>query len=256
MMADANSLLSVQGVNVSVDEKPILRGIDLSVGAGETHVVMGPNGAGKSTLGRVVMGDPEYTLESGSITFNGQDITELSPDKRSRAGLFLSFQAPTEIPGVPVSSFLRAMMADREGFDMKGKQFRKHVRALAKELNFDPAYLDRELGVGFSGGEKKKLEMLQLLLLEPKLAIMDETDSGLDVDALSVVSRGIDTYKRNTGGALVIITHNTRILEHLEVDRVHVVVKGRIVSEGDASLVAEIDENGFDRFEREAAAAE
>lgn len=256
MMADANSLLSVQGVNVSVDEKPILRGIDLSVGAGETHVVMGPNGAGKSTLGRVVMGDPEYTLESGSITFNGQDITELSPDKRSRAGLFLSFQAPTEIPGVPVSSFLRAMMADREGFGMKGKQFRKHVRALAKELNFDPAYLDRELGVGFSGGEKKKLEMLQLLLLEPKLAILDETDSGLDVDALSVVSRGIDTYKRNTGGALVIITHNTRILEHLEVDRVHVVVKGRIVCEGDASLIAEIDENGFDRFEREAAAAE
>ncbi len=256
MMSGADSLLSVQGINVSVDEKPILRGIDLNVGAGETHVIMGPNGAGKSTLGRVCMGDPEYTFDSGRVFFDGQDITDLSPDKRSRAGLFLSFQAPTEIPGVPVSSFLRAMVADREGFDMKGKQFRKHVRSLANELSFDSSYLDRELGVGFSGGEKKKLEMLQLLLLAPKLAFLDETDSGLDVDALGVVSRGIDTYKRNTGGALVIITHNTRILEHLDVDRVHVVVKGRIVAEGDASLISEIDEKGFDRFERQAAASE
>ena len=254
MMTDANSLLAVLGITVSVDEKPILRGIDLTVGAGETHVVMGPNGAGKSTLGRVVMGDPEYTVDSGSIIFDGQDITDLSPDKRSRAGLFLSFQAPTEIPGVPVSSFLRAMVADREGFDMKGKQFRKHVRALAKELSFDNSYLDRELGVGFSGGEKKKLEMLQLLLLEPKLAILDETDSGLDVDALGVVSRGIETYKKNTGGALVVITHNTRILEHLTVDRVHVVVNGKVVAEGDASLIDQINEQGFERFESEATA--
>ena len=242
MMTDANSLLAVQGITVSVDEKPILRGIDLTVGAGETHVVMGPNGAGKSTLGRVVMGDPEYTVDSGSIIFDGQDITELSPDKRSRAGLFLSFQAPTEIPGVPVSSFLRAMVADREGFDMKGKQ------------SFDNSYLDRELGVGFSGGEKKKLEMLQLLLLEPKLAILDETDSGLDVDALGVVSRGIETYKKNTGGALVVITHNTRILEHLSVDRVHVVVNGKVVTQGDASLIDQINEQGFERFESEATA--
>ena len=166
----------------------------------------------------------------------------------------MSFQAPTEIPGVPVSSFLRAMVADREGFDMKGKQFRKHVRALAKELSFDNSYLDRELGVGFSGGEKKKLEMLQLLLLEPKLAILDETDSGLDVDALGVVSRGIETYKKNTGGALVVITHNTRILEHLTVDRVHVVVNGKVVAEGDASLIDQINEQGFERFESEATA--
>lgn len=249
-------LLELQGLCASVGEKPILHGIDLELGAHETHVMMGPNGAGKSTLGHVVMGSPAYTVTHGSILFNGENITELSADKRSRAGLFLSFQAPVEIPGVPLSSFLRATMEGREGFSMKGKQFRKHVRELAESLDFDPAYLDRELGVGFSGGEKKKLEMLQLLLLAPKLAFLDETDSGLDVDALGVVSRGIDTYKRNTGGALVIITHNTRILEHLSVDRVHVVVKGRIVAEGDASLIAEIDEKGFDRFEREAAAAE
>lgn len=247
-MTDAKSLLKVHGITVSVDEKPILRGIDLSVGAGETHVIMGPNGAGKSTLGRAIMGDPAYSLDSGSIEFDGQDITDLSVDKRSRAGLFLSFQAPTEIPGVPVSSFLRAMCADREGFDMKGKQFRKHIRALADELDFDASYFDRELGVGFSGGEKKKLEMLQLLLLSPKLAILDETDSGLDVDALSVVSRGIDTYRRTAQGALVIITHNTRILDHLDVDKVHVVVKGRIVTEGDASLIEQINRSGFDQF--------
>lgn len=249
-MTDANSLLTVSGITVSVDETPILHGVDLNVGAGETHVIMGPNGAGKSTLGRAIMGDPAYNVDGGTIVFDGQDITELSPDKRSRAGLFLSFQAPTEIPGVPISSFLRAMVSEREGFDMKGKQFRKHVKALAKELDFDENYLDRELGVGFSGGEKKKLEMLQLLLLAPKLAILDETDSGLDVDALSVVSRGIDSYRRNTGGALVIITHNTRILEHLDVDKVHVLVKGSLVAEGDASLISQIDSEGFDRFER------
>lgn len=254
MMTDAKPLLAVQGLTVSVDEKPILHGIDLSVGAGETHVIMGPNGAGKSTFGRAVMGDPAYEVESGTITFDGEDITELSPDKRSRAGLFLSFQAPTEIPGVPTSSFLRAMVADREGFDMKGKQFRKHVKALAHELDFDPAYLDRELGVGFSGGEKKKLEMLQLLLLAPKLAILDETDSGLDVDALSVVSRGMESYRASTGGAMVIITHNTRILEHITIDKVHVMVKGRLIAEGDETLISEIDSQGFDRFEREAAA--
>ena len=195
-------------------------------------------------------------MTGGKITFNGQDITDLSTDKRSHAGLFLSFQAPVEIPGVPVSSFLRAISrgAARGGLDMKGKQFRKHVKELAEELNMDPAYLDRELGVGFSGGEKKKLEMLQLLLLEPKLAFLDETDSGLDVDALSVVSRGMEVYRKRCNGTLVIITHNTRILEHVDVNRVHVLVKGRMTAEGDASMIADIDENGFEQFEQAAAA--
>ena len=248
-------LLKLQGLSASVGDKPILHDIDLAIGAHETHVMMGPNGAGKSTLGHVIMGDPEYSVTSGTVTFDGQDITDLSPDKRSRAGLFLSFQAPVEIPGVPLSSFLRATVEGREGFKMKGKEFRKHVRELAKSLDFDTAYLDRELGVGFSGGEKKKLEMLQLLLLEPKLAFLDETDSGLDVDALSVVSRGMEVYRKRCNGTLVIITHNTRILEHVDVNRVHVLVKGRMTAEGDASMIADIDENGFEQFEQAAAAA-
>ena len=250
----ATPLLSITGLTASVDEKTILHGIDLDVAAGETHVLMGPNGAGKSTMGHVIMGDPVYTVNEGTITFDGQDITDLSPDKRSRAGLFLSFQAPVEIPGVPLSSFLRASVAGRPGLEMKGKEFRRRVKELAAELDMDTAYLNRELGVGFSGGEKKKVEMLQLLLLQPKLAILDETDSGLDVDALGVVSRGIDAYRKATDGSLVIITHNTRILEHLDVDRVHVLVNGRIVREDDASLIGWIDEHGFESFEAEAAA--
>ena len=254
MTTTADSLLSVRGLTASVDEKTILHGVNLDVAAGETHVLMGPNGAGKSTLGHLVMGDPAYSVDEGSIFFDGQDVTELSCDKRSRAGLFLSFQAPVEIPGVPLSSFLRATIAGREGLEMRGKQFRRRVTELAGELNMDVSYLNRELGVGFSGGEKKKVEMLQLLLLQPKLAILDETDSGLDVDALGVVSRGMDAYRKQTDGSLLIITHNTRILEHLKVDRVHVMVNGRIVREDDASLIPWIDANGFDTFERDAAA--
>ena len=251
----STQLLNVSALSAGTEDKPILHGVDLAVGEGECHVLMGPNGAGKSTMGHVIMGDPVYTVNDGSITFDGTDITELSCDKRSRAGLFLSFQAPVEIPGVPLSSFLRATIAGRPGLEMKGKEFRRRVKELAAQLDMDTAYLNRELGVGFSGGEKKKVEMLQLLLLQPKLAILDETDSGLDVDALSVVSRGMDAYRASCDGSLVIITHNTRILEHLEVDRVHVMVGGRIVREDDASLIPWIDEHGFESFEREAADA-
>ncbi len=207
-----------------------------------------------SFLRAQIAGRPGLEMKGKDITFNGADITDLSPDKRSRAGLFLSFQAPVEIPGVPLSSFLRAQIAGRPGLEMKGKEVRRRVKELAAELDLDTAYLNLELGVGFSGGEQKQVEMLQLLLLQPKLAILDETDSGLDVDALGVVSRGMDAYRKSTDGSLVIITHNTRILEHLEVDRVHVMVNGRIVREDDASLIPWIDANGFDSFEREAAA--
>ena len=244
----AHTLLSCRGLSASVNEKPILHSIDLDVAAGEVHVLMGPNGAGKSTLGHVLMGDPAYELTSGAILFDGADITELSPDKRSCAGLFLSFQAPVEIPGVPLRSFLRAM-ADAHGMKMKNREFKRRTQELAAALDMDAAYLDRELGVGFSGGEKKKVEMLQLLLLQPKLAILDETDSGLDVDALSVVSRGMELYRESCEGTLLIITHNTRILEQLHVDRTHVMVGGHMVAQGPASLIDEIDAGGFERYE-------
>lgn len=241
----ANPLLSIEGLTASVDKKTILHNVNLNVAAGETHVLMGPNGAGKSTLGHLVMGDPVYTVNDGRIVFDGQDITELTTDKRSRAGLFLSFQAPVEIPGVPLSSFLRASIAGRPGLEMKGKEFRRRVKELAAELNMDTAYLNRELGVGFSGGEKKKVEMLQLLLLQPKLAILDETDSGLDVDAVRTVSKGVQLYRERVHGSLLIITHSTRILESLTVEAAHIMEKGVIVKNGDASLVDTINENGF-----------
>ena len=244
----ANTLFSCRGLSVSVGDKPILHAVNLDIQQGEVHVLMGPNGAGKSTLGHVLMGDPAYEVTGGTIEFDGEDIVELAPDKRSRAGLFLSFQAPVEIPGVPLRSFLRAMI-DARDIKMKNKEFKRRVQDLAKTLDMDPAYLDRELGVGFSGGEKKKVEMLQLLLLQPKLAILDETDSGLDVDALSVVSHGMELYRESCDGALLVITHNTRILEHLNVDTVHVMVQGHMVAQGSASLIEEIDANGFERYE-------
>lgn len=250
----SDPLLQCRSLSASVDEKPILFDVDLDIPQGQVHVLMGPNGAGKSTLGHVLMGDPVYDVTSGKIIFAGQDITELPPDKRSRLGLFLSFQAPVEIPGVPLSSFLRATIQGREGMDMKNKEFKKKVNELAEELDMDKSYLNRELGVGFSGGEKKKVEMLQLLLLQPKLAILDETDSGLDVDALSVVSRGMELYHERCNGTLLIITHNTRILEHLHVDEVHVMVQGHMVAQGPASLIPQIDANGFEKYEAELAA--
>ena len=195
-MSDA--LLRCRSLSAAVEEKSILSEINLEVPRGEVHVLMGPNGAGKSTLGHVLMGDPVYDITAGEIVFDGEDITDLSPEKRSKAGLFLSFQAPVEIPGVPLRSFLRAIV-EAKGQKLKNKQFRKKIEELADTLDMDRAYLDRELGVGFSGGEKKKVEMLQLLLLEPKLAILDETDSGLDVDATARCSSSRTTRAFSSG---------------------------------------------------------
>lgn len=245
----SEALLQVRGLSAGTEEKPILHHIDLSVGAGETHVLMGPNGAGKSTLGHVIMGDPQYVATEGSIVFDGKDITEDSADKRSLAGIFLSYQAPVEVPGVPLYTFLRTITQMRPELKTTARKFRQRVNEIAAELDMDESFLTRELNVGFSGGEKKKIEMLQLLLLEPKLAILDETDSGLDVDALAIVSKGIEAYRRNCGGALLMITHNTRILEKLSVDRTHVMVHGSIIEEGPAALIDEIDAHGFGRFE-------
>lgn len=245
-----SQLLTISGLSAGTDEKPILHGIDLSVGAGETHVLMGPNGAGKSTLGHVIMGDPVYKVTGGTISFDGEDITDKTPDKRSLAGIFLSYQAPVEVPGVPLYSFLRTITQMRPELKTTARKFRERVGEICDQLDMDQGFLTRELNVGFSGGEKKKVEMLQLLLLQPKLAILDETDSGLDVDALSVVSRGIEAYRKECDGALLMITHNTRILEKLDVDKTHVMVKGRLVAEGPASLIDDIDQNGFARFEQ------
>ena len=247
------ALLNVGGVSAGTEDKPILHGIDLTVGEGECHVLMGPNGAGKSTLGHVIMGDPTYRVTGGSVVFDGADLTDASADKRSLAGIFLSYQAPVEVPGVPLYSFLHTICQMRPELKTTARKFRQRVGDIADALDLDQSFLMRELNVGFSGGEKKKIEMLQLLLLQPKLAILDETDSGLDVDALGVVSRGIEAYREQCDGALIVITHNTRILERLEVDRTHVMVKGHMVAEGPASLIADIDKNGFERFERQAA---
>ena len=249
MSDTTNALLRVSGLSAGTEDKQILHDIDLTVAAGETHVLMGPNGAGKSTLGHVIMGDPTYKVSGGTIVFDGQDITDATADKRSLAGIFLSYQAPVEVPGVPLYSFLRSISQMRPELKCTAREFRRRVGAIADELDMDQGFLTRELNVGFSGGEKKKIEMLQLLLLRPKLAILDETDSGLDVDALSIVSRGIEAYRADCDGALLMITHNTRILERLDVDKTHVMVKGNLVTEGPASLIDDIDKNGFERYE-------
>ena len=246
----ANQLLTIQGLSAGTEDKPILHDVSLSVGAGETHVLMGPNGAGKSTLGHVIMGDPTYKVSGGTIEFDGQDVTDLAADKRSLAGIFLSYQAPVEVPGVPLYSFLRTICQMRPELKTTARKFRTRVGEVMDQLEMDSSFLTRELNVGFSGGEKKKVEMLQLLLLRPKLAILDETDSGLDVDALRIVSKGIEAYRADCDGALLMITHNTRILERLDVDKTHVMVKGHLVATGDASLIDDIDAHGFGRFEQ------
>ena len=244
----SDTLLTVAGLSAGAGDKPILHGIDLSIAAGETHVLMGPNGAGKSTLGHVIMGDPAFAVTSGTITF-----TEKSPTDRSLAGMFLSYQAPVEIPGLPLYTFLRTICQMRPELKTTARKFRDEVGRLSDELDLDQGLIMRELNVGFSGGEKKKIEMLQLLLLRPKLAILDETDSGLDVDALSIVSKAIEAYRADCDGALLMITHNTRILERLSVDHTHVMVRGNLVADGPASLIDDIDSNGFARFENELA---
>ncbi len=241
-------LLDVQNISVSVDEKTVLKNLSLKIGEGETHVLMGPNGAGKSTLGNALMGNPVYTLDGGKIIFEGQDLTGESTDKRARAGMFLSFQNPLEVPGISLESFIRSSIQQRTGERVKLFQFQKELQKNMRLLNMDESYAKRDLNVGFSGGERKKSEILQLLMLKPKFAILDETDSGLDVDAVRTVSKGVEEYQKNQNGGLLIITHSTRILESLHVDYTHVLVKGQIVKTGDGSLVEEINEKGFDKY--------
>jgi len=243
-------LLKVNDLADSVEDKEILHGISLTVNKGETHVLMGPNGAGKSTLGNALMGNPQYKITGGNILFNGQDITEEATDKRAKLGMFLSFQNPLEVPGITLGNFIRSALQQRTGQHIRLWDFKKEMRRAMEILNMDPSYADRDLNVGFSGGEKKKAEILQLLMLKPTLAILDETDSGLDVDAVRTVSKGVEEYQKSMDGALIIITHSTRILESLKVDHTHVLVNGSIEAEGDASLVDKINKEGFEEFIR------
>ncbi len=243
----SKELLNIKDLCVRIEEKEILKGLDLSIGEGETHVIMGPNGAGKSTLGNTLMGKEEYQVTSGEITFMGENLLDLATDERAKKGLFMTFQNPIEVPGVRLSEFTRSA-CEAVGNKMSLWNFKKAAQEQMKFLGMDPSYLDRELNLGFSGGEKKKAEIFQLLMLKPKLAILDETDSGLDVDAVRIVSEGVRAYQEQVGGSLLIITHSTKILESLKVDRVHVLVDGKVVAEGDESLVAEINENGFEKY--------
>lgn len=238
-------LLTVKDLHVNVEDKEILHGVDLTINKGETHVLMGPNGTGKSTLGYALMGNPRYSVTEGEIWFQGKNITEEAVNERAKDGIFLSFQNPLEVPGVTLSAFIRSALEQKTGKRIRLWDFKKELARTMEILQMDPSYAERDLNVGFSGGEKKKAEILQLLMLKPSLAILDETDSGLDVDAVRTVSRGIEEYQKNCDGGLLIITHSTRILEYLSVDDTHVMVEGKIVKTGDASLVDEINERGF-----------
>lgn len=244
----SEQLLQVKNLVVNVEDTEILHGIDLEINRGETHVLMGPNGAGKSTLGYALMGSPRYQLTNGQIWFKGQDITEESTDKRAKAGLFLSFQNPLEVPGITLGNFLRNALEQRTGQRIRPWEFRKELKKAMDVLQMDHSYADRDLNVGFSGGEKKKAEILQLLMLKPDLAILDETDSGLDVDAVRTVSKGIEEFQKNQQGSLLVITHSTRILESLHVDVTHVLADGKMILFGDSSLVEDINENGFEKY--------
>ncbi|MCR4750624.1 MAG: Fe-S cluster assembly ATPase SufC [Lachnospiraceae bacterium] len=241
----SEKFLEVKDLHVSVQDKEILHGIDLNIKKGEIHVLMGPNGTGKSTLGYALIGNPKYEITQGSIIFNGEDLTEESVDKRAKAGMFLSFQNPLEVPGVTLSSFIRSALEQITGERTKVWDFKKKLKATMDILDMDHEYADRDLNVGFSGGEKKKAEILQLLMLEPSFAILDETDSGLDVDAVRTVSAGIEEYQRRCKGSLLIITHSTKILESLKVDKTHVMIEGKIAKTGGSELVDFINEKGF-----------
>ena len=242
-----DELLEINDLHVKAGEKEILKGLNLKINKGEVHVIMGPNGAGKSTTAHAILNNPEYTKTSGKIKFEGEDITNLSTDKIAKKGIFMSFQSPEEIPGITVTNFLKFAKNKIDNKPVKIFEFKDTIKKYMEELNMNPKLIDRDLNVGFSGGEKKKNEILQMLVLQPKLAILDETDSGLDVDAVRIVSKGIDMFK-NDDNAILIITHNNKILANLKVDYVHILVNGRIVKTGDASLAKEIEENGYGAY--------
>ena len=246
------ALLEVKNLNVRVDDREILHSLSLTVNVGEVHAIMGPNGSGKSTLSHVIAGKPGYEVTGGEILYKGENLLEMSPDERAAKGVFLAFQYPEEIPGLPVAQFLRQALSARRGLDLSVLELRVSIMEWMKRLDMDPSFGDRYLNEGFSGGEKKRNEILQMAILEPDLAILDETDSGLDIDALRVVARGVTAVReaRPTLGVLV-VTHYHRILDQLQPDVVHLLVSGRIVTSGGPELALTLEEKGYGWLEKE-----
>jgi Fe-S cluster assembly ATP-binding protein len=254
------SMLEIRDLHAAVTDAAgetleVLRGVDLTISSGQTHAIMGPNGSGKTTLAYAIAGHPKYQVTKGSITLDGEDVLAMSVDARARAGLFLAMQYPVEVPGVSVSNFLRTAMTAVTGEAPKLRTFTKELREAMDELQMDPSFAQRNLNEGFSGGEKKRHEILQLELLNPKIAILDETDSGLDIDALRVVSGGINRFREDPEHGVLLITHYTRILRYVQPDFVHVFVGGRIVEEGGSELAEELETSGYERFLKGDAAA-
>ena len=252
MSTEALHTLEIKDLHVSVETpegtKQILRGVDLTISSGETHAIMGPNGSGKSTLAYSLAGHPKYQVTSGTVTLDGVDVLAMKVDERAKAGLFLAMQYPVEVPGVSVSNFLRTAKTAIDGEAPKLRTWVKDVKGAMELLRMDPEFAERNVNEGFSGGEKMRHEILQMELLHPKIAILDETDSGLDVDALRIVSEGVNRVKENTGLGVMLITHYTRILNYITPDFVHVFVAGRIAEQGGPELAARLEAEGYDRF--------
>ncbi|MCD7101920.1 Fe-S cluster assembly ATPase SufC [Pseudoclavibacter sp. 13-3] len=246
------SSLEIRDLHVSVEtdqgEKPILKGISLTINTGEVHAIMGPNGSGKSTLAYSLAGHPGYIIKSGSVKLDGEELLDKSADERARAGLFLAMQYPVEIPGVTVSNFLRTAKTAIDGEAPKLRDWIKQVKGSMKELRMSDDFLERNVNENFSGGEKKRHEILQMELLKPKFAVLDETDSGLDVDALRIVSEGVNRVHENNDTGLILITHYTRILRYIKPQFVHVIVKGKVAEEGGPELATRLEDEGYDRF--------
>jgi Fe-S cluster assembly ATP-binding protein len=243
-------MLTIENLQVEIDGQEIVKGLDLEVGEGEIHAIMGPNGSGKSTLANVLMGHPRYEVTGGSIEFWGQDIFELEPDERAKRGMFLAFQYPSEVPGVSVANFLRTAVNSVREEELSPMDMYRLIQEKMKIMQMDPRFAERYLNEGFSGGEKKRNEILQMLMLDPKLAIMDETDSGLDIDALQVVAKGVNEL-RGPEFSAVIITHYQRILRYIEPDRVHVMLDGRLVTSGGQELAEELEDKGYEWVRQE-----
>jgi Fe-S cluster assembly ATP-binding protein len=243
-------MLQIEDLQVEIDGQEIVKGLDLEVGKGEIHAIMGPNGSGKSTLANVLMGHPRYEVTGGSVTFQGEDIFELEPDERAKLGMFLAFQYPSEVPGVSVANFLRTAVNSVREEELSPMEMYRLLQEKMSIMRMDPKFAERYLNEGFSGGEKKRNEILQMLMLDPKLAIMDETDSGLDIDALQVVARGVNEL-RGPEFSAVIITHYQRILRYIEPDHVHVMLDGRLVTSGGKELAEALEEKGYDWVRQE-----